>query len=358
MVNPPIGQRKTRRSLGERLLSGSVWMAGSRGIQALCGLLLSMLLARMLSPGEMGVYFVLASIALLGSTLAQFGTHQAIVKLIAGGLALKDEAGVVRSIRSIVIVAVIGSAVVAGGYWVGAGELLAKHVFQSQGVALTVGVTAVWIVLRSAQMLISKAFRGFQNLKLAAVYEGAQTQLLNVVALAFLMIFVGHATLTQAVGATLIALAITVLTGVWLIWKYHWSKLPAVSGVALGKTVRLSAPLFVSSFSLLAVGEMHLWLLGGMSTVEQVAIYGAGFRLMKLVQLPLTLINHVIPPSVAELFAQGEKDKLERLMRLPYQHVYYLCSCSFFQKMYSALFTVIFFDPGLWCFPFWQLVKL
>ncbi len=114
--------RGARKSLGVRVLSGGFWMLGSRGIQAVCGMLVSMLLARMLAPGDLGTYFILTSITLLGSMLAQFGTHQSIVKLIAGGMAQGDEAGVRRSLRSVLVIAMCGSAVVAGGYLAGVGH--------------------------------------------------------------------------------------------------------------------------------------------------------------------------------------------------------------------------------------------
>lgn len=304
-----------RKSLGSRLVSGGMWMMLSRGIQALCGILVSMLLARMLGPEDLGTYFILVSIVLFGAMVAQLGTHQSVVKLVAAGMARGDEAGVRRSLRSVVLIAVFGSAVVGGGYVAGAGDLLAKHVFKSQLVAMLAGLTAVWIALRHGQILLSKMFRGFHDLRHAAMYEGAQMQVLTVIALALLWFVVGKASLQDAVLATMLALAVTLLTGGWLLWRRHWSRLAPARGLAIGPTLRLSTPLFVSSVSLLALSEMHLWILGAMSAPDQVAIYGAGYRLMKLVELPLSLVNHVIPPMVAELFGQQNRERLERLMR-------------------------------------------
>ncbi|MEZ5541454.1 MAG: oligosaccharide flippase family protein [Pseudomonadota bacterium] len=309
------GGSGTRGSLGVRVLSGGIWMLGSRGIQATCGMLVSMLLARLLTPADLGTYFILASIALLGSTLAQFGTHHSVVKLVAGGLAQGDEAGVRRALRSVLLIVICGCAIIAGGYLAGAGRWLAVHVFRSDSVALLTGLTAVWIVLRTGQMLLSKVFRGFHDLRHAAMYEGAQTQLLTVLALLALWLALDTTTLARAVQATLAALLITLLSGAWLLWRRHWSRLAPAQGLALGPALRLSAPLFVSSAALLALGEMHLWILGARSAPDQVALYGAGYRLVLLVSLPLTLVNNVIPPMVAELFTTQRRNELERLMR-------------------------------------------
>ena len=65
-------------------------------------------------------------------------------------------------------------------------------VFRSESVATLMGLTAVWVVLRHGQMLLSKTFRGFHDLRHAALYEGAQTQLLTLITLAILWIFAAN----------------------------------------------------------------------------------------------------------------------------------------------------------------------
>ncbi|WJW75307.1 lipopolysaccharide biosynthesis protein [Thiohalobacter sp. IOR34] len=309
------GRAARRRSVGSRLLSGGLWMVFGRGIQALCGMLVTALLARMLAPEDMATYFILASIALLGSTLAQFGTHHSIVRLVAAGMAIGDEAGVRRSLRGILVIAALGALVVSGGYVLGGGSLLAEHVFGSGQVAAFAGLTALWIVAREGQMLLSKAFRGFHDFARAAVYEGAQTQFFTALLLGGLWLAVGQVSLQTALGIGLAAFGLTLLTGGWLLWRDHWSRLAPARGLALGPVLRLSAPLFVSSFSILALGETHLWLLGALAGADQVAIYGAAYRLMQLVALPISLVNHVIPPMIAELHAQGKRGELERMLR-------------------------------------------
>lgn len=308
--------RPAKRSLGARLLSGGFWMMGARIVAAVSGLLVSMLLARMLTPDQLGGYFIIASVAVSGAMLAQFGTHQAVVRLVAGGLAHGDPGGVRRSLRSVLVIALTGAAVVAGGYALGVGDWVAGSVFKSEPVRAVVALTALWIVLRHGQTLLAQTFRGFQDLRLAAVYEGGLTQLLLASLLAVAWIAGRQLSLADAVQLTLLAFALTLVTGGWLLRARHLAGLPAVAGFALGPTLRLSAPLFVSSASFIVLGEMHLWILGAAASAEQVALYGAGFRLMQLVLLPLSLVNHVIPPMVAELHAKGQRDRLVQVLRV------------------------------------------
>lgn len=316
--NPPNRPppRQAKRSLGARLLSGGFWMMGARIVAAVSGLLVSMLLARMLTPDQLGGYFIIASVAVSGAMLAQFGTHQAVVRLVAGGLARGDPGGVRRSLRSVLVIALTGAAVVAGGYALGVGDWVAGSVFKSEPVRAVVALTALWIVLRHGQTLLAQTFRGFQDLRLAAVYEGGLTQLLLASLLAVAWIAGRQLSLADAVQLTLLAFALTLVTGGWLLRAQHLAGLPAVAGFALGPTLRLSAPLFVSSASIIVLGEMHLWILGAAASAEQVALYGAGFRLMQLVLLPLSLVNHVIPPMVAELHAKRQRDRLVQVLRV------------------------------------------
>jgi O-antigen/teichoic acid export membrane protein len=48
----------------------------------------------------------------------------------------------------------------------------------------------------------------------------------------------------------------------------------------------------------------------------EVAIYGAAAKLVILVAIPLQIINAVVPPLIAEMYAQGKRQELERTLRL------------------------------------------
>lgn len=298
-----------------RLLTGGAWVLAGRLVSAVGGMAVSMLLARILVPQELGNYFIIASIAVTGAMLAQFGTHQSVVRLVAGGLARGEPAEVRRSLRAVFAIALAGAVFVAGGYVAGIGGIVGKYVFKSEMVQAVAGLTAVWLILLHVQMLLAQTFRGFHDLKLAALFDGALTQMLLLIVLAITWLVAYDWSFQGVVYVTIMAFMVTVMGSAFLLRQRYWSRLPPANGLAMRTTVRLSAPLFVSSTSFVVLGEMHLWILGAVAAPDQVAIYGAGFRLMQLVVLPLNLANHVIIPTVAELYAQGRKQELERVLR-------------------------------------------
>ena len=101
--------------------------------------------------------------------------------------------------------------------------------------------------------------------------------------------------ISLAVQLSIISFSLSVILGIALL-KKPLSELPRVKGYDLRSVMKLSAPLFVSSASIIVVGEMHLWILGASKSADEVAIYGAAFRMIQFIVVPLSLRNHLIPP--------------------------------------------------------------
>src|ERR671916_1481877 len=66
----------------------------------------------------------------------------------------------------------------------------------------------------------------------------------------------------------------------------------------------------LTSFVLLSA---DIWILGFFD--EEVAVYGMASRLVTFVAMPLLIVNLVLPPIVAEMYAQGQTGRLERTLR-------------------------------------------
>ena len=66
----------------------------------------------------------------------------------------------------------------------------------------------------------------------------------------------------------------------------------------------------LTSFVLLSA---DIWILGFFD--EEVAVYGMASRLVTFVAMPLLIVNLVLPPIVAGMYAQGQTGRLERTLR-------------------------------------------
>ena len=78
---------------------------------------------------------------------------------------------------------------------------------------------------------------------------------------------------------------------------------------------RVAWPLLITNLALLILTQADLWILGAFRPQEDVAIYGAAARVVFLLAMPLLVVNLVVMPLIAEMYAQGRRAELERTLR-------------------------------------------
>lgn len=300
-------------SLKKRLLSGGASAAASKLVVALGGLALNTLLTRLLPPEQVGAYFLLVSVVTIGALFVLLGIHQAIVPLIARTLEKSGPAGARRLLRTAYVCFFLAAAVVGVLYWLVGGEWLGMHVFHSPLVASFSGFTAGWLVLRGLQTLGSQALRGFHRIGLASVFEGALSSVLIVMLLGGLLLWGRAADLSTVLMITLAVLMVTTLANILVLGRV--SRGGQESGFDFKRLLGAGMPLFVVSIAMPGLTEAHIWVLGHSVPEAQVAIYGAAYRVARIVVIPLLIINSVIPPMIAQLLEQGRKDKAEQVLR-------------------------------------------
>ena len=297
-----------------RLFSGASWAFGVRMATITLGLIIAGLLARILSPEHMGAYFVIFSLVQVAVIGAQLGLNQAVVRLVAESLALNDKGRARSTIVSVLLYGTVGGVVVGGVYYFWLGTYLARDVFASDVIEGVIGVTALWVIILTLQRLFAEAFRGLHDIRLASTFGGFVTSLISAVIFWFMLSAQYEATLNDVLYYTIIASLISAalasvilflkmkpLTGEGkieqrIIWSGAWSLL-------LGNIVNV------------LLMRSDIWLVGSLLGSEDAALYGAAARIITLVVLPAMIVSAVVPPMIAELYTQGRKDELEKVMR-------------------------------------------
>jgi len=259
-------------------------------------------------PDEVGAYYLIASIVAVGILFAQFGTQQAIVRMLGAEDADSATGGRRKAIRLGFLLVCLGIIAVGLLYTTVIGNWLGNTVFNAVPVANMAILTAGWIALRALQNFTSQVFRGLHRIGHASFFEGATTGIFLAIALAIFWVTRGSLDLDRVLMVTLGALALTLAIGFFRLSRLYSVMAPS-GGPETRAILDIAFPLFVASISLQGASEMHVWILG-------VAVYGAAFRLARFVVIPLLIINSVIPPMVAQLFAQNEMQSVERVLRL------------------------------------------
>ena len=302
------------QSLKQRLLAGGFWVLAGKVVTAGSRLLAMALLARLLTQETMGAFGLALSVVTGGAMLGQLGLQQAVVRLVAESLGTgrggrgRSAIGIVFRYCGLGNLAVVAIILLGGGTW------LALGVWDSPLLAASMFGIALWIVVTSFQILTSETFRGFQDLRSATLFGGVISWALALLMLITLSLF------AESISLSLVILVMTVATaaslaGGLLLLRRRMKGMPAPAPLRRKEVFSISLPLWINVLTAFSLTQFDLWVLGAFIPKDKVAVYFGAQQLVILVSMSLMLVNLVVPPFIADLYARGEKRRLQRVLR-------------------------------------------
>ena len=303
-------------SLRRRLVKGSAWVLVGRVISIVLGVGINALLARLLTPTELGAYFTTFTMVIVGAVIAQLGLDRALVKVAAAAIGVGEPGRARDAIRRCLSIGA-ATAVVAGlALSFVVGPALAEHVFHSAVVEAAMPLAGGWLIATALQSLMVETFRGLQDFGRATLYDALLVDILLATTLG--IIFTSGAVAIDIRGAVAIAGGATFL--VLLLGARHLRReIGAISGegsLQRREIFDIAWPSLVTNVAIYFLGSgVDLLVLGAFRPQSDVALYGAATRLVTLVATPLWIIRGVMPPIVAELHAKGQRRQLEDTLR-------------------------------------------
>lgn len=301
-------------SLRRRLLSGTAWALGAKFFGLSSSLIVSGLLARMLSPEQMGAYFLTVSITMFAAIAASFGLRQTVVRLIAESLASGKPGRAGATLKIVGVIASSGAVIVSCSYYTFAGNWLSEHIFNISALGTTLGLTACWIIILTFQTPIAEVFRGIQRIGHAVFLDGILANVFLAVALALLFLNGTSVDYGLAVFISTCAAAASLAFGL----QQFWSRRTIFQGdghISVREVLSISSPLFVTNLAVYCINQLSLWIVASNLVAEDVALFGSAWRLVNLVALPLSLINMNVNPLIAELHTTRNHNALQHALR-------------------------------------------
>jgi len=311
----PSESHLSSRDFRTSLLSGGAWALGGRAVHILSVLGLNALLARLLAPGELGVYFLTHSLVLMGATLGLLGMDIAVVRLVAESVGIGNPGRAKASLRIALLVTTVGSFTVAGFLALNGGDWIAHSVFKSPAMGEITVLAALWLLLMTFRRLFAEVFRGFQDIRLATIFEICAVNLISIVLLFLLWMLRKHSNLEQILAIIILSSFITFLVAGALTRK-KMQGLKGKDGIKAQEVMAIAWPLLVTNLAVVALSQSDLWILGAFLPKEEVAVYGACRQLMLMIPMSLIVINSVIQPLIAQLYVQGKREEIEGVLRI------------------------------------------
>lgn len=290
-------------------------MLGGQSVAVLASLMISILLTRLLSPTDLGVYFLILSLVSIVALVAQVGLNRTVVQLVAGSLAVGDTSRAKAFALAAVLIVAASASVIALVLVTGVGQWIATKVIRSFGAGVSLGFIACWIALMALIGVISEIFRGYHEIYRATFFSGLMVNLLA----AFLLLGVWFTasppvSITQILIIMLLAAGVSAILASAMLWK-KLRKTQAISSIRLVEILAPAWPMFLTTTFLLVVSQADLWILGIFRSHDEVAIYGAAARLVLLLSTPLVIVNAVIQPLIVEMYLHKRIQSLENTLR-------------------------------------------
>jgi O-antigen/teichoic acid export membrane protein len=291
------------------------------------GIVTNALLARMLSPQEFGAYFLALSIVSLGAVVGSFGLPKTAVRLVAENMGLERSGRARRVIYTVLGLGVVGTLAASLTYLLVIGDLIGKYLFHSPLLVGVTGLIAGWIAISIVQEITAETFRGFHDIRWATLLGGLATggksgglimRILLLGLVALIWVKSGETDLQTVMLVSIGSGSVSVLLSGWLLWgkvSSLGSKVAEEEPVSPKEVLDDAIPFLVIALTAFVLLSSDIWILGVLGTNEEVAVYGAASRLVTFVAMPLLIVNLVLPPIVAEMYAQGKTARLERTLR-------------------------------------------
>lgn len=299
--------------LHRRLISGSTWAILGRIVTAATGFIINALIARIITPKEVGAYFLIVSVVTVATSLAQLGLHVVVVRLIAEAMA-NDASGKARATVSTALRIGITSALIVGLLLGASGELIAKRIFASSEMADAMWLASAWVVVNTILSILSESFRGFHEYGKATTFSGVMSNALIAAVLAGIFLVLHQSNLRVALAVS-VAATTTSIALAGYIMRRRLVQLVRSADVSIRGIMLMGIPLMVTSLSIFLLTQADLWVIGVVGTQEGVAVFGTAVRLCQLLYIPLLISNTVLPPFIAELYSQGRHVELEKIIR-------------------------------------------
>jgi O-antigen/teichoic acid export membrane protein len=301
-------------SLRKHFLKSGVFASSSNLIFMLANFAIQIIIARLLGPESLGVYFLLFSIVAVCVTLVRAGIDRAILRLIAEANGVGDWAEIKGLVRTGILMVTVSGLFITVLLWIFA-EPIGNKWFASSLLVKAINVGAVIVIFRGLQSVISESFRGLHAIGKATFFQGAMSSSIFLIMLFIAWLLKVDLDLEVAIFLNVVSLVLTVLiAGITLMRILH--RLPIKANLINKKSlISIALPMLVTSGSVFILSQADILILGSFLSKEEVGFYGAASRLAGMVATILLVINAILPPVIAELYSKMETERLERIVR-------------------------------------------
>lgn len=286
-----------------------------RGGVMIAGFAATALLTRLLSPHDVGTYYLILGVALAASPLANLSLDEPVIRAVAVAKGTASSGRAVAFVSSSLKLAGLSSlttAVLIVALWG------VYRWFDPAGSAHWVMLSVLagaWTAIFAMERQFVATLQGMENIASAAMYDLALGRVLACVVLFIVWLLAENPTITDVVGVYIFCEAVSLCGAAWSARRALMKLGPTDSVVSWKEILGSSWPYTVQVVTTAASNQAGIFILGATRSIEDVAIYSIAARLSTLLNTPGTIVNVPLAPMIARLHAQNNKWELQRILQ-------------------------------------------
>lgn len=283
----------------------SLWSVSSRFAAAGLAFLLNVILARVLSQNDLGLFYLNLSLAWGGALLCQWGTSILAVKWVASARARADHDSVRTSTWSLIAYTLLHGTAVSIFMVIAMQLGIIGH--EWKGLLLLAG----WMFSIGLQNLLPEIIRGFDDLKWASLLSGPIPQAASVLCLG-IGALTEHGDVAYYEAAALMIVGSLLASVIGIVLVIRRAK-PTRRITSYMPFLRETTPIAVSLWATYLLSQADLWVCSAVLGKSDVAVYGIAQRFVAFVSMPMMIFGSVATPAMAEALAKNQPEKLRAL---------------------------------------------
>ncbi len=320
--------RRHQTSLARIIVAG-MGLAGALHVSSVAvNFSLTVVVARVLSADDFGIYALSISNAQLLATLIGLGFPFAIIRFFPQYVAM-NQFGQARGVaRRLAMATYVSSAVFAVGGMLIVVVVSQLTVLEYRSVQLITILLAALLCVANYQLELARA-----NKRLFAAYFPSRVAWAGTVLVALGVLYLSNARL----GAATVLIVSAAILLVLLIGQHRfiWSKIQQTLGnlAPIYETrywFRVALPLWFTTLGTTILSTSDVLMVGMLAGTQPAAIYFAAKKLASLVGFALLASNSIVAPLISEHFHANRRDSLESTLS-------YAAWLVFFPALLSAI---------------------
>jgi len=306
-------------SLKQRIIRGGYWALGGKIITILLGFFINILLARILSPVDFGVYYLLQTFISISVTIVVLGFDNGIIKFLSEKIAKNEQHELRRIFVNISLTILASSLLYILVLNVGAIKIISKIMDYPEFIDFKL-LIFIWLLIASLQRIVTEAFRGLQKINLATIFGGSVRggiyyYFVFFVGLLIIYLVQDDSALRTVINYTILGIFTSLILSIYFFIFITPKSNKSEHKFNFRKSLKTTFLMFLTSLAVIILSRADIWLVGALNTKEDVALYASAVRFVVLINSSLMIINAFLPPFISELYTKMEFEKLENILR-------------------------------------------